>query len=205
MQSDVIVYFDYLCPFAWRGAEVAEMVAAETGLTFEWRLFSLVQNNRTDKEFQIWNEKLDDSDLTGTQGLLPFLASLAARRQGAQLEDTFRLALQRARHVEHKSFTAQVISEVAAASGLDLSRFESDLQDPELRTQLAQEHHKAEQLNIFGTPTFRFTDTGSTSYFRIRELPADREQAVDLFERYRGLLADYPYLETVKRPRNGSN
>ena len=88
---------------------------------------------------------------------------------------------------------------------LDLARFESDLDDPELRTQLAQEHHQAGQLHVFGTPTFRFMDSGDTAYLRIRELPRDPALMVDLFERYRSLLTDYPYLETVKRPRNGGN
>src|SRR5690606_33392297 len=123
-----------------------------------------------------------------------------ARRQGRDREDAFRLALQRARHVEHKPFSMQVINEVAAASGLDTDRFESDLADPELRTQLAQEHHRAEQQHIFGTPTFSFNDTGSTAYLRIKEVPVDADEAIDLFNRYRSLLADYPYLETVKRP-----
>ena len=205
MQSDVTVYFDYLCPYAWRGAELAEIVAGHTGLTFEWRLFSLVQNNSKEPGFQIWNDRLDAQDPSGTGGLLPFLASLAARRQGGQQEDAFRLLLQRTRHVEHQPFSHQVIMGVAESSGLDLARFESDLEDSELRTILAQEHHQAEKLNIFGTPTFRFADSGSTAYLRIRELPLHEQEALDLFERYRSLLADYPYLETVKRPRSASN
>lgn len=205
MQPDVIVYFDYLCPFAWRGAELARMVNAETGVTFEWRLFSLVQSNSREAGFQIWNDRLDSQDPSGTGGLLPFLASLAARRQGRDAEDAFRLALQRARYVEHQSFSCEVIQAVAETTGLDMVQFATDLKDPELRTILAQEHHQAGQLNIFGTPTFRFTDTGATAYLRIRELPLDAAEAVDLFSRYRSLLQDYPYLETVKRPRNGGN
>lgn len=205
MNPDVTVYFDYLCPFAWRGAELADTVARETGLTFEWRLFSLIQNNSKEPGFQIWNDRLDEEDPSGTGGLLPFLASLAARCQGRELEDAFRLGLMRARHAEHQAFSRQVILRVAEASGLDLARFESDLDDPELRTQLAQEHHQAGQLHVFGTPTFRFMDSGDTAYLRIRELPRDPALMVDLFERYRSLLTDYPYLETVKRPRNGGN
>lgn len=205
MRSHVIVYFDYLCPYAWRGAELAELVTGHTDFTFEWRLFSLVQSNSTDPGFQIWNEPLDSADPSGSRGLLPFLASLAARRQGREAEDSFRLALQRARFQEHGTYGLDGIMEAAAAGGLDLPRFRNDLDDPELRTQLAQEHHEAACGNVFGTPTFRFTDTGDTAYLRLRELPRDAAEAVELFERYRSLLSDYPYLETVKRPRNGGN
>ena len=205
MQPDVIVYFDYLCPYAWRGAELVEMVSEETGLRFEWRQFSLMQNNSKEPDFQIWNDRLDASDPSGTGGLLPFLAGLAARRQGCAAGDAFRLGLQRARHMDHRSFSHGTILQVADSCGLDVEQFSSDLDDPELRTELAQEHYQAEQLNIFGTPTFRFRDTGDTAYLRLRELPRDRGEAVDLFMKYRSLLTDYPYLETVKRPRNGGN
>lgn len=204
-QPDVIVYYDYLCPYAWRGAELAELVATELDLEFQWRLFSLVQSNSKDPAFQIWNEKLDHQDPTGTSGLLPFLASLAARRQGTLLENKFRLNLQRLRFAEHRSYDCDAMHEAAEGAGLDLSRFRADLADPELRTQLAQEHHEASQLNVFGTPTFRFLDSGATAYLRMRELPRDQAEAVDLFVRYRSLLVDYPWLETVKRPRNGGN
>ncbi len=204
-QPDVIVYYDYLCPYAWRGAELAELVAAELNLEFRWRLFSLVQNNRKEPSFQIWNEKLDHEDPTGTSGLLPFLASLAARRQGGQAEDAFRLILQRLRFTEHRAFSCETMNEAAERAGLDLDRFRADLDDPELRTVLAQEHHEAEQQNVFGTPTFRFTDSGATSYLRLRELPRDQAEAVDLFGRYRSLLTDYPWLETMKRPRVAGN
>ena len=205
MQPDVIVYFDYLCPYAWRGAELVEMVSEETGLKFEWRQFSLMQNNSKEPDFQIWNDRLDASDPSGTGGLLPFLAGLAARRQGCAAGDSFRLGLQRARHMDHRSFSHETILKVAAECGLDVERFSSDLNDPELRTELAQEHYQAEQLNIFGTPTFRFCETGDTAYLRIKELPRDRSEAVELFMKYRSLLTDYPYVETVKRPRNGGN
>lgn len=205
MRPDVIVYFDYLCPYAWRGAELAELVAEETGLRFEWRLFSLVQSNSTDPGYQIWNDRLDGADPSGGRGLLPFLASLAARRQGRELEDAFRLALQRARFQEHRTYGLPDIIAAAEASGLDTARFRDDLDDPELRTQLAQEHHTAVCGNVFGTPTFLFTDTGDSAYLRLKELPRSAGEAVELFSRYRSLLSDYPYLETVKRPRNGSN
>lgn len=205
MQPDVIVYFDYLCPYAWRGAELAEMVTAETGLSFSWRLFSLMQSNSKDPSFQIWNDRLDFEDPSGSGGLLPFLATLAARCQGDETESAFRLALQRSRHQDHQSFSFENIVTVAEQAGLDADRFRSELDNPELRTRLSQEHHQAEQLNVFGTPTFRFTDTDDTAYLRLRQLPRDPAEAVELFSRFRSMLADYPYIETVKRPRSSGN
>ncbi len=204
MPETVTVYFDYVCPFAWRGAELAELVGPALGLTFVWRHFSLYQNNyEGDDGWQLWNQKLTYDD-TNDKGLLPFLASCAARLQGQTAHDRFRLGLMRARHRDHKPFSLKTVHEVAQEACLELPRFESDFADPERRTALAQEHHQAVTLNVFGTPTFRF-ENGHTAYLRIREYPTNPDEACEFFSLYRRWLEDYPYVETIKRPRPKGN
>jgi predicted DsbA family dithiol-disulfide isomerase len=201
----VAVYFDYLCPFAWRGAEVAEVVAEELGLEFSWKHFSLYQSNYQGTDgWQLWNDKIDPEDESGGRGLLPFLASCAARRQGVAMHHRFRLAAMRAHHCERRPYTRETIFEVAEIVGLHLPKFEHDLADPECRTALAHEHYRAKTLNVFGTPTFHFS-SGHLAYFRVRELPSGRAEALALFQDFRGMLERYPYLETVKRPRPQGN
>ena len=205
MPEAVTVYYDYLCPFAWRGAELAAQVAPELGLAFRWRHFSLHQSNYAGGNgWQLWNQKLSFTDEGGDKGLLPFMGSCAARRQGADKHDVFRLELMRARFRDHRPFTLETLTDVAACAGLDVGRFESDLANPECRTVLAHEHHHAAALGVFGTPTFSF-ENGHTAYFRLKELPRDLDEAVDLFTSYRELLERFPYLETVKRPRPKGN
>ncbi len=199
--GSVAVYFDYLCPYAWRGAEVVELVADELELSFDWRHFSLYQANyRGDARWHVWNQKLDEADETGSKGLLPFLASTAARRQGREGFDRFRLALLRARHRDRQPFSRALTFSCAESAGLHMACFERDFDDPELRTALAQEHCRAAREDVFGTPTFAFAD-GHSAYFRLRELPIDRAEAVALFRGFHELLTRYPYLETVRRPR----
>ena len=201
MPEVVTVYFDYLCPFAWRGAEVAQVVEARLGLRFVWRHFSLYQSNyEGDDSWQLWNEPIDALDDMGTKGLLPFLASCAARCQGEALHHTFRLNLLRSRHEQGQNFTLDTVRDVAASSGLHLPRFERDLANPECRTLLAREHSEAQALDVFGTPTFHFS-SGHLAYFRIAQLPKTTEEAVGLFSDYRHMLETYPYLQTLKRPR----
>lgn len=205
MRERVTVYFDFLCQFSWRAAEVAEWVAEPLGLEFDWRHFSLYQANHAPGDrWQLWNEKIDPSDGTGGRGLLPFLAAQAARRQGKVPADAFRLLLLRARHREHRPMNRATIDDVAACSGLHLPQFASDLANPECRTLLAQEHYHAAAHDVFGSPTFAFGN-GHLAYFRIRELPIDRAEALRLFSDYRHLLEAYPYLETIRRPRPKGN
>lgn len=205
MPEVVTVYYDYVCPFAWRGAELAEQVSPALGLTFTWRHFSLYQNNYEGADgWQLWNQKLSFGDHGGDKGLLPFLASCAARRQGLEKHACFRLETMRARHRDHRPLNLQTLNEVAERVGLDMTRFESDLLNPECRTVLAHEHHFAVSQNVFGTPTFSFED-GHTAYFRLKELPRGPDEAVELFLCYRRLLERYPYVETIKRPRVRGN
>ncbi len=205
MPEQVTVFFDYLCPFSWRAAELADLAASELGLGFRWHHFSLMQNNSEDPDYQIWNEQLNSEDPSGTGGLYPFLASLAARRQGDDAGERFRLELLRARHRDHRQLTPGTIARVVDCTGLDAQRFESDLQDPELRTRLAQDHHRARCLRVFGTPIFRFEDSEDSGYLRISEVPRDAGEAVRLFTVFREVLTEFPYLETIRRPRSNGN
>lgn len=201
----VRVYFDYLCPFAWRGAEVTQQVAQPLGLEFEWRHFSLYQNNyKGETPWQLWNDAVDLEDESGSKGLLPFLASCAARRQGRESFNAFRLATMRARHVEGAALNLATLKNIAKTVKLDLENFEEELNNPECRTVLAKEHHEALNLDVFGTPTFQF-ENGHLAYFRLAQLPQNQDEAIRLFASYRELLETYPYLETIKRPRPQRN
>ncbi len=205
MREHVTVYFDYLCPFSWRAAEVAESVAEPLQLDFEWRHFSLYQaNHKTNDFWQLWNQKIDPEDGSGGLGLLPFLASQAARRQGKARSDAFRLALLRARHRGHQAMSRATILDVAEQVGLHLPQFTSDLANPESRTILAQEHYGGAARDVFGSPTFAF-DNGDLAYFRLRDLPRGPDEALRLFCDYRHLLEAYPYLEMVRRPSAKGN
>jgi predicted DsbA family dithiol-disulfide isomerase len=204
MPESVIVYFDYLCPFAWRGAELAEIIAEPLNLSFYWRHFSLYQSNYPGSDWQLWNDPIDPQDEGGSKGLLPFLASCAAKRQGVAAFDSFRLSLLRARHSQHLPYTYDTILEVAEQVGLHLPSFEQDLANPECRTTLAHDYHQAKAHHVFGTPTFQFA-SGDTAYFRIAELPKTTGEAVKLFQTYKQLLESYPYLQTIKRPRAPRN
>lgn len=201
----VTVFFDYLCPYAWRAAELAERVSESLDVGFAWSHFSLYQANHVGADgWQLWNDRIDPEDPSGSKGLLPFLASTAARAQGAGAFDAYRSALLRARHRDHRPLNRDTVHEVAEETGLHLACFERDLADPEARTRLAHEHHRAAALHVFGTPTFRFS-TGDTAYVRLKAVPPEGAPAVELFRRVRGMLTDYPYLETLKRPRHRGN
>lgn len=209
MSERLVVYFDYICPYSWRAAEVVELVAEPLGLSIDWRHFSLYQFTHQSRQangvrWQIWNEPIDVDDGGGCKGLLPFLASQAARKQGEGAYHDFRLGLQRANHRDHRPLDRRTIFEVAEEARLHLARFEDDLSNPECRTVLAHEHYRAEANDVAGTPTVVFPG-GQMANLRLQELPGSREEALRLFEDTRALLERYPYLQAVHRPRTRGN
>jgi predicted DsbA family dithiol-disulfide isomerase len=201
----VIVFFDYLCPFAWRFAELAERVAGPLGIRFDFVHFSLYQSHHGSYDgWQVWNEPLDPLDPSGTKGLGPFLASLAARRQGCEAFDAFRLHLMRMRFEEHRPLDACSTVEAAERADLHLATFDRDLRDPELRTVLAKEHQRGVAARVCATPTIVFGG-GHAAYVRLRSVPSGDQAAIDAFVSIRDMLHGMPYLETLERPRAPGN
>lgn len=214
MPRRVIVYFDYLCPFSWRLGELVAMIEDDIDLIFEWRHFSMFQHDHDTRRqllggngkpgWQLWNDKIADNDGSGCKGLLPFLASQAARRQGPDAFKRFRLGLQRAAHRDYLPLHRETIVAVAVSADLHLPTFLDDLDNPESRTVLAQEHMGAVAADVVNTPTVVFPGT-HVAHVKLQQLPLDTAEAVSLFQDTRRLLERYPFLYAVTRPIGKGN
>ena len=182
--SEPIVYIDFLCPWAYRGATWLADVAKAGRAQPEFRFFSLSQNHDAREGAgrpPVWvrNPK--------AKGLPAFLAATAARAQGADAGDRFRLALQRARHEDHRPVDEHTTQRLAAErAGLDVARWEDDVRRSDFST-LASEHMDAVRRGVFGVPTLVWPE-GRSYYLKISELiPAERAVAL------------YDAIETVHR------
>jgi predicted DsbA family dithiol-disulfide isomerase len=175
--SEPTVYIDFLCPWAYRGAMWLADVEKAGRIRPQWRFFSLSQNHAAhDGAAQppVWQRD------PLAKGLPAFLAATAARAQGEEAGNRFRLALQRARHEDHLPVDDQATHRlVAERAGLELPRWELDLQAANFEV-LAREHQEAVRRGVFGVPTIVWPE-GRSYYLKITDLiPADR--AVPLYE-----------------------
>ncbi len=190
------VYFDFLCPWAYRGAMWLKAVEDAARINPEWRFFSLSENHRV-REGQggrpVWEGEGQ------APGIPAFRAAIAARRQGDQAYDRFRQALQRARHEGHlKADLLETHRQAAATAGLDLERFDRDLAQVDL-TPLAEEHAEAVRRGVFGVPTLVWPN-GRSYYLKITDVPpADR--AVALYDAIAGIHAFDQMIE-IKTPES---
>lgn len=201
----VTIYLDYLCPFAWRGLELAYVVAPQLGLDLEIRHHSLKQGNHPDnaglpRNAPVW--RLAEQPLEASSSLRAFLASHAARQQGRAAHLRFALELFRLRHQEQRELgNDEALVEAVSRAGLDLERFMADLEDEESRRlELSADLEAAGERGVFATPTF-VLPSGDVAYFRFTQLTTEPELAVGLWELFTAVLENGAHIETIKRPR----
>lgn len=182
--SDLTVYIDFLCPWAYRGAMWLDEVERTGRIRAQYRFFSLEENHRTrggGGSTPVWEQE------GPVHGLPAFRAAIAAREQGEDASRRFRIGLQQARHVQGlKVDAASTHLNVAQRAGLDLPRFQRDLTTVDFSA-LADEHAQAVRQGVFGVPTLVWPE-GRRYYVKITDLvPAPRA------------LALYDAIETLHR------
>ena len=171
-------------------------------LNITWRNFSLEQNAHNlkeglDSDWKVWEQ----DDPSQGRSLLSQIAAEAAKRQGDEAHAKFHLALLTARHGGEGRISLgdeEAILEVAANAGLDAGRMREDMQDPELRRIIGEDHEAAIAEGIFGTPTYIF-ENGNMAYLKAF-IPED-EDAVASFEHYIALANHRNYFGEIKRPQ----
>ena len=203
------IYFDFLCPYAWRGVELAAVLRNE-GEVFTLRHFSLVQGNHPENAGQdtpVWwltDQPLGEGDQFQQASLSAFLAARAAARQGEEAAWAYTLALYRAHHEQKQPLEEATFVQAAGDAGLDLGRWETDrLDESSLRTSLRTDLADASVVGVFGTPTFVLPD-GSAAYFRFENLVRDPSEARRHWALYGEVLQSALGIATIKRAKNRS-
>jgi len=91
------------------------------------------------------------------------------------------------------------VREAAKQAGLDMDRFERDLNDPGLWARIGADYERGKEIGVFGTPTFVFPD-GESAYLKMRPAPPT-EDAVAVWNEFVGVVIGRPYIGEIKRPQ----
>lgn len=193
------VYFDYLCPFAYRGVRLfTEMQQRRPDLDVTWRHFPLEQVNARDPDFKLWEQPLHYDASRPGRTLAAFLASHAASLQGEAAFARFRLALFAARHEQGQHLAdPEVILQAARDAGLDIATFAADREDAGGRERLRDDYLSGRRVGAFGVPTLVVADCEPT-YVRLTAYPPAEERDV-VFDELVHLLCQRPYVQELKR------
>ena len=151
------IYYSYACRdsylvFAW--LKLVEK-SGQT-LNINWRPFAI----QMDAPNEYWNQ----SWRTANSELRGFIAAEAARRQGSEAFLAFHDALEQAVHEQFLELGDETTLIVAAQqAGLNVNRFQDDLDDPQLAQAARNSHAQAiERWNVSGTPTLVFPNGRSS-------------------------------------------
>ncbi len=202
------IFFDFVCPYAWRGLELAQVLRKAGEQEFKLKHFSLVQGNHPDNAGQkepVWwltDQPGDAGERFQKSSLLAFLAAGAAARQGEEQHWDFSLALFRAVHEDKKPLDEDAVMAAAKAANLDLDRFGADRKDEDaLRASLRGDLAESAELGVFGTPTF-ILPGGEAAYYRFENLTHDLETARQWWTLYGEVLHSGAGIATIKRAKN---
>lgn len=171
-------------------------------LEVDWCYFSLYQvNHEGDNTWRIWNQPSTDPDWQERNyapSLRSFWAAEAARRQGKRAFHKFHLALLHARHAQGQSLAApETVHLAARTAGLDMAQFKESLRDPSCLDRLASDHTRADEMDVFGTPTFVFPDA-DPAYLKLSQLPQP-EEGLAFWDEFHRLVAGRPFVQEIKR------
>ncbi|MEY3989521.1 MAG: hypothetical protein RI985_602 [Chloroflexota bacterium] len=200
------VFFDFLCPYAWRASRWLDLVVAQRpSVSITWRYFSLEQVNApADANWYVWDQPDDYTGLregwSSYRGLHAFWAAEAVRRQGEAQFNQFRSALYDARHERKVDVASRdAVAEVAATCGIDMAQYQRDVRDRSLLEVLKRDHEYAKATyDCFGVPTLCFDDKNAV-YVKLSEI-VTAENVLPLFDDVAYTFVKRPYVAELKRP-----
>jgi predicted DsbA family dithiol-disulfide isomerase len=167
-------------------------------LTINWKYFSLEQvNNEQGSQWKVWEQPEDYP----SRGLNAFRTAEAARHQGEAAFASFHITLLRARHEQRRDIADKnTLIEVAKSVGLEIDRFQKDLDDRRLLAKLAEDHtFAADTLGVFGTPTLVFPEEQAV-FVRLPQIPPP-DESLAVFAEVRHLAERRQYIQEIKRPQ----
>jgi predicted DsbA family dithiol-disulfide isomerase len=191
------IWTDFLCPWARIGALWIQNVdaAGALDLEFEWKVFSLENINlpEEDDADELWSTAVD------RRGLIPAAAAKWVQTQAPETFKAFQKAMFDARHVDREKIgKPEVTAKILSAVGLDGDTITKELvSDTKWLEAARADHDEADELGIFGVPTFVFP--GALPVFvRLLEI-TEGDRAVEIYKDVRA-SADNPTIHEIKRP-----
>lgn len=191
------VWIDFLCPWARIGAFWISNVQT-TGaldLDIEWKTFSLENINLPEEASadELWATAAE------RRGLYPAAAAKWIQTQAPESFESYMKAMFDARHVDKEKIgKPEVTEKILASVGLDGAAIVGDITDDSKWLEAARaDHDEANDLKIFGVPTFVFPGANPV-FTRLLEI-TEGDRAVEVYQRVRA-AADDPLIHEMKRP-----
>jgi 2-hydroxychromene-2-carboxylate isomerase len=191
--QEVKLYFDPICPWAWRTSLWLREARQVRPLELSWGFFSLAELNRA-----AGNPPRERHQQSATAFRI---MALVRRQHGADAVDRLYLAFGRAHHDQKQNIgQPDVITAVLDGAGFDRGLMNAAHADAALTDELQEEHAALAARGAFGVPTLE-TPGATPLYGPIIDQVPTGEAAGELWDHTAWLLAQ-PHVYEFKRARN---
>ena len=191
--TSVDFHFDVMCPYAYQTSLWIREVRARTGLTVNWRFFSLEEVNRLEGKRHPWEREW-------SYGWSMMRIGALLRRTDMDDLDRWYATAGRALHVDgHKPHEPAVARVLLEELGLDPALVDRAIADPTTGDEVLAEHRKVVDAGGYGVPTL-FLPDGQCLFGPVLVDPPTGEAAVRLWD---AVVAwgEFPQLFELQRPK----
>lgn len=191
--ESVDFHFDVMCPYAYQTSLWIREVRELTGLTVNWRFFSLEETNRQEGKKHPWEREWSYG------WSMMRIGALLRRRSMADLDAWYGRA-GRALHVDgHKPHEKAVARHLLEELGFDSGLVDQAIADPTTNDEVMAEHQRVVDASGYGVPTMFFPD-GQCLFGPVLIDPPTGEAALRLWD---AVVAwtEFPHLYELQRPK----
>lgn len=190
-------HFDPMCPFAYQTSLWLREVRDLTGLTVNWRFFSLEEINRAAGKKHPW-----ERDWSYGWSLMRIGAAL--RRTDMALLDAWYARIGHGLHaLGEKPHDPDTARRMLADIGVDATVLDDAIADPTTHDDVHADHRRVVDAGGFGVPTLFFPD-GQALFGPVLVHPPTGTSAVRLWEVVTGLL-EFPTVYEIQRPKSAAD
>jgi 2-hydroxychromene-2-carboxylate isomerase len=194
--TTVDFHFDPMCPFAYQTSLWIRDVRAQTGITIDWRFFSLEEINREEGKKHPW-----ERDWSYGWSLMRIGALL--RRTDMSLLDNWYAAIGRELHtLGGKPHDPEDARRLLAEIGAEPETLDKALQDPTTHDDVRAEHQRVVDAGGYGVPTL-FMD-GQCLFGPVLINPPTGPDALKLWSVVTG-MAELPHVYELQRPKSAAD
>ena len=195
--ESVDFHFDVMCPFAYQTSRWIREVRDLTGITVNWRFFSLEEINRQEGKKHPWEREW-------SYGWSMMRIGALLRRQSMAAVDAWYERAGRALHVEgHKPHDPAVARHLLAELGLDPGLVDDAIADPTTDDEVLADHRRVVDAGGYGVPTLFFAD-GQCLFGPVLIDPPTGEAALRLWQAVTA-WTEFPHLYELQRPKTAAD
>lgn len=187
-------HFDLMCPYAYQTSLWIREVRELTGMTVNWRFFSLEEVNRAEGKKHPWEREW-------SYGWSMMRVGALLRRHHMGDLDTWYARAGRALHVQgQKPHVREVARALLEEIGFDPSLVDQAVSDPTTGDEVLAEHNRVIEAGGYGVPTLFFPD-GQCLFGPVLVDPPRGDAALRLWD---AVLAwtEFPHLYELQRPKS---